>query len=234
MIFPLDMVDMTERSGAFVVGETVYLSNRNTVLSPAESNIIESVVISSPLGQYTSSSTYLSIQPPTTVDTTQLNPIILGSTYYVIGETSGAVGKVTLVNSNRVKTTATGALEAFVIIPPETFETGKLSIKLCDQITGTSIYGIAETSAVTTYDTLGTTVNLTSNVLSLDLPEISSGPIRGTTVQFIPFPPPPPAPPGPAPGPDPVAQSFFISSEGGVFLSSIYISNQKIHQLQYL
>ena len=221
MIFPLDMVDMTERSGAFVVGETVYLSNRNTVLSPAESNIIESVVISSPLGQYTSSSTYLSIQPPTTVDTTQLNPIILGSTYYVIGETSGAVGKVTLVNSNRVKTTATGALEAFVIIPPETFETGKLSIKLCDQITGTSIYGIAETSAVTTYDTLGTTVNLTSNVLSLDLPEISSGPIRGTTVQFIPFPPPPPAPPGPAPGPDPVAQSFFISSEGGVFLSSI-------------
>jgi hypothetical protein len=215
MIFPLDMVDITERSGAFVVGETVYLSNRNTVLSPAESNIIESVVISSPLGQYTSSSTYLSIQPPTTVDTTQLNPIILGSTYYVIGETSGAVGKVTLTNSNRVKTTATGALEAFVVIPPETFETGKLSIKLCDQITGTSIYGIAETSAVTTYDTLGTTVNLTSNVLSLDLPEISSGPIRGTTVQFIPFPPPPP------PGTDPVAQSFFISSEGGVFLSSI-------------
>jgi hypothetical protein len=215
MIFPLDMVDMTERSGAFVVGEKVFLSNTDTVNTPADSNIIESVVIGSSLGQYTSTSTYLSIEPPTTVDTTQLNPIILGSTFYVIGETSGAIGKVTLANSNRVKTNASGGLEAFLVIPPETFETGKLSFKLCDQITGTSIYGISETSAVATYDTLGTTVNLTSNVLSLDLPEISSGPIRGTTVQFIPFPPPP------APRPDPIAQSFFIGSEGGVFLSSI-------------
>jgi hypothetical protein len=217
IIFPLDMVEMTERSGSFVVGEKVFLSNTNTVNTPPESTTIESTVIASSLGEYTLSSTYLSIQPPTTSDGTQLNPTILESTFYVIGETSGAIGKVTLQNSSRIKTDAFGSLEAFLIIPPDTFETGNLSFKICDQITGTSIYGISETSATTTYDTLGTTVNLTSNVMSLDLPEISSGPIRGTTVRFIPFPPPPP----PRGGGDPVAQSFYVDSPGGVFLSSI-------------
>ena len=217
MIFPLDIIDMTERTGTFVIGEKVFLSNTNAVTTPPESTTIETSVISSSLGDYTSSSTYLSIQPPTTSDGTQLNPTILNSTFYVIGETSGAIGKVTLVNSARVKADATGNLETFIIIPPDTFETGNLSFKVCDQITGTSIYGISETSAVVTYDTLGTTVNLTSNVMSLDLPEISSGPIRGTTVRFIPFPPPPP----PRWGGDPVAQSFYVDSQGGVFLSSI-------------
>jgi hypothetical protein len=217
MIFPLDMTGMTERTGAFVVGEKVFLSNTSTVTSPPASSTIEATVVESSLGNYTSSSTYLSIDPPTTSDRTQLNPTLLNSTYYVIGETSKAVGKVTLVNSARVKTDAFGNLLTFLIIKPDTFETGNLSFKVCDQITGTSIYGISETSAVTTYDTLGTTVNLTSNVMSLDLPNISSGPIRGTTVTFIPFPPPPP----PAGGGDPVAQSFYVDSQGGVFLSSI-------------
>lgn len=217
MIFPLDMLGLTERTGTFVIGEKVFLSNTNTVTSPPESSTIEATVVASSLGNYTSSSTYLSIDPPTTSDRTQLNPTLLNSTYYVIGETSKAVGKVTLVNSARVKTDATGNLQTFLVIKPDTFETGNLSFKVCDQITGTSIYGISETSAVTTYDTLGTTVNLTSNVMSLDLPEISSGPIRGTTVTFIPFPPPPP----PAGGGDPVAQSFYVDSPGGVFLSSI-------------
>jgi len=216
MIFPLDIIDMTERTGTFVIGEKVFLSNTDTVTTPPESTTIETTVISSSLGDYTSSSTYLSIQPPTTSDGTQLNPTILNSTFYVIGETSGAIGKVTLLNSARVKTDAAGSLETFLVIPPDTFETGNLSFKVCDQITGTSIYGISDTNAVATYDTLGTTVNLTSNIMSLDLPEISSGPIRGTTVRFIPFPPPPP----PA-GRDPIAQSFYVDSQGGVFLSSI-------------
>lgn len=221
MIFPLDMVGMTERSGSFVVGEKVFLSNTNTVTTPPDSSTIEATVVASSLGSYTSSSTYLSINPPTTSDGTQLNPTVLNSTYFVIGETSKAVGKVTLLNSARIKTDASGNLQTFLIIKPDTFETGKLSFKVCDQITGTSIYGISETSAVTTYDTLGTTVNLTSNVMSLDIPEISSGPIRGTTVTFIPFPPPPPAPPNAPAGRDPVAQSFYVDSPGGVFLSSI-------------
>jgi hypothetical protein len=211
---------MTQRNGVnqigtFMVGETVTL--RPEIIPAVEGlNLIQAKVIESPLGQYSSNSTFLSIDEIRTVDGSNINPVSLSSTFEIVGNFTGARGTVTLT-SPRVKSDAFGIVDAFLIIPPSTYQTGKTTFKLCDEISGTSIYGISQSNAEAIYDTLGTRVSLTSNVVSLTTPQITSSPIRGTRTVFIPDPPPPP----PAAGGDPVAQSFFVGSPGGVFLSSI-------------
>jgi hypothetical protein len=215
MIFPKNITGMTNRTGTFVIGETVTL--RPTLASTVQgANVITATVIADDLGSYSSTSTYLSIDNILTIDGSNINPVILGSTFVISGNSSGAIGTLTLT-SPRVKTDSFGVLNAFLIIPPQTYQTGTSVFKLCDEITGTSIYGISQSNAETVYDTLGARVSLTSNVVSLQTPQITSTPIRGTRTVFIPDPPPPP----PAGGGDPVAQSFFVDSTGGVFISSI-------------
>ena len=216
MIFPKDITGMTNRSGAFVVGETVTL--RPQVIPAVDGlNLITATVITSALGSYSSSSTYLSIDSIVTADGSNINPVGLSSTFVVVGNASGATGTVTL-GSPRVKSNSIGVVDAFLIIPPQTYQTGTSVFKLCDEISGTSIYGISESNAETIYDTLGARISLTSNVVSLTTPQITSTPIRGTRTVFIADPPPPP--PRPAGG-DPVAQSFFVNTPGGIFVSSI-------------
>jgi len=215
MIFPKNITEMTNRSGTFVVGETVTL--RPEIIAAVEGlNLITATVISDNLGSYSSNSTYLSIDNLITRDGSNINPVILGSTFVVTGNSSGATGTVTLTGP-RVKSDSFGIVNAFLIIPPRSYQTGTSVFKLCDEITGTSIYGISESNAESVYDTLGARVSLTSNVVSLTTPQITSTPIRGTRTVFIPDPPPPP----PAGGGDPIAQSFFIDAPGGAFISSI-------------
>lgn len=215
IIFPKNITGMTNRTGTFVVGETVTL--RPELLATVEGlNLITATVVADNLGSYSPTSTYLSIDNLVTRDGSNINPVRLDSTYIIVGNTSGAIGTVNLT-APRVKSDAFGIVNAFLIIPPRTYQTGSLVFKLCDQITGTSIYGISESNAESVYDTLGARISLTSNVVSLTTPQITSTPIRGTRTVFIPDPPPPP----PRGGGDPIAQSFFVDSPGGAFISSI-------------
>jgi len=214
MIFPKQITGMTNRNGvAFVNGETV------EIFSPATNatNPVRGIVVTSPLGSYTSTTTFLKIDNITTRDGTEINPTALIDTIQIRGLASGATGTVQFTGP-RVKSDVNGTVEAFLVIPPNTYQTGETVFKLCDQITGTSIYGISDSSAQTTYNTLGTNVSLTSNVVSLTTAQISSTAGIGTRTVFIPFPPPPP--PAPA-GRDPLAQSFLVDIEGGIFATSI-------------
>jgi hypothetical protein len=219
MIFPKNITGISNRTGTFVVGETVTL--RPEITTTVEGlNLITATVTTDILGSYTSTSTYLSIDDIVTTDGSNLNPVSLGSTFRITGNQSGATGIVTLT-SPRIKANSVGTVNAFLIIPPNIYQTGTSVFKLCDEITGTSIYGISQSNAENIYDTIGARISLTSNVVSLDVPQITSSPIRGTRTVFVPDPPPPPPPRGGGGGRDPLAQSFLVDLEGGVFISSI-------------
>lgn len=220
MIFPKEITGMTSRSGAFVSGEVVELYNipasATSTLAVPPVNPVRATVGTSSLGSYTTATTFLRLNSITTRDGSELNPDRLGDTIQIRGLTSGATGILTFSGA-RVKSDSRGTVDAFLIIPPNTYKTGESVFKLCDQITGTSIYGISDSSSQATYDTMGTRVSLTSNVVSLTTPQITSTPIRGTRTVFIPDPPPPPPPAGG----DPLAQSFLVDIEGGMFVTSI-------------
>ncbi len=220
IIFPKEITGMTSRNGAFVTGEVVELYNippsGTSTLAIPPINPVRATVVTSTLGSYTAVTTFLKIDNITTRDGSELSPDRLGDTVQIRGLTSGATGTITF-NGARVKSDSRGTVDAFVIIPPNTYRTGEAIFKLCDQITGTSIYGISDSSSQATYDTMGTRVSLTSNVVSLTTPQITSTPIRGTRTVFIPDPPPPP----PAGGGDPLAQSFLVDIEGGMYITSI-------------
>ena len=232
MIFPKNITGMTDRTGTFIVGETVQFNigwkTGEITATFVEQNPLRAKVTSSSLGIYTSTGTFLDIDEVTTFDGSGLNPGFTGAypsndTFIeIIGLSSGATGRITFGDSPRVKSDSRGTVRAFLVIPSNTYQTGETVFKLCDQITGTSISGISDSSSQAIYDTLGTRVSLTSNVLSLTTPQITSAAIRGTRTVFIPDPPPDP-PAEPAPGRDPLAQSFLVDVEGGIFATSIDI-----------
>jgi hypothetical protein len=219
IIFPKNITGMTNRVGTFINGETVeirFTAPQGTPFISPINNPIRATVVTSSLGSYTSTTSFLDIDNITTADGTEINPDRLGDSIIIRGLSSRATGVVSF-NGARVRSDSRGTVRAFVIIPPNTYQTGETVFKLCDEITGTSIYGISDSSSQAIYDTLGTRVSLTSNVVSLTTPQITSTPIRGTRTVFIPDPPPPPPPAGN----DPLAQSFFVTIEGGMFLTSI-------------
>jgi hypothetical protein len=222
IIFPKNITGMTNRVGTFINGETVEIRFTAPQGTPSVSpinNPIRATVVTSSLGLYTSTTSFLDIDNITTADGTEINPDRLGDSILIRGLSSRATGVVSF-NGARVRSDSRGTVKAFVIIPPNTYQTGETVFKLCDEITGTSIYGISDSSSQTIYDTLGTRVSLTSNVLSLTTPQITSAAIRGTRTVFIPDPPPEP-PAEPAPGRDPLAQSFLVDVEGGIFATSV-------------
>lgn len=225
MIFPKNITGMTNRVGTFVTGETVEITftpQEGTLGALPIINPVRATVVASPLGSYTSTTSFLDIDNITTADGTEINPDRLGTSVLIRGLSSRATGVVTF-DGARVKSDSRGTVRAFLIIPPNTYQTGETVFKLCDEITGTSIYGISDSSSQAIYDTLGTRVSLTSNVVSLTTPQISSTAISGTRTVFVPDPPPPPPPARGGGGRDPLAQSFLVDLEGGMFLTSIDI-----------
>jgi len=211
VIFPRDIVGMTERTGTFVVGESVYL--KPTLTTTTSSTTVKAKVVASPSGTYSSTTTYLSIDTLTTEDGTDVNPTLLGSEFYITGVTSQAKGKVTLT-SPRVTSNSTGDLKAFLLIPAEKYESGDTKFLLTDDIGGNTIQGISNSSTSAIFTNQGTKIELTSNIVSLKTAEIVSTPIVDYKTVYIP-PPPPPR--------DPLAQSFTVGAEqlGGIFASSI-------------
>jgi hypothetical protein len=222
VIFPrlLSNVTRTVNSTAFVVGEKVTITPTLPQVGVSPRNL-EATVVSpsdydSTLGSsYSASTTVLAIKDVTVNDGSLINPTNPGDSITFEGQTTGAIAEVKLSNP-RLTTNSSGEIHSFIIVPPGTIETGQSRFVLTDQKDNTTIAGVSDTNAVANYDSDGTLLELTSLSIDFQIPEITSTPISETRTRFIPDPPPPPPRRG-----DPLAQSFFINKEGGVFLSSI-------------
>lgn len=211
VIFPKNIKGMTGRTGTFVVGEKVSLVPSTAGIFLERPSILEATVVVSSSGTYSSTSTYLSIDSVNTKDGSQLNPIQLGSEFNIVGQTSNSRGVVTLT-APRISSDNSGTLEGFLIIPPNTYESGDTVFLLTDDISGNTIPGVSDSNAEVIFSNQGTKIELTSNVVSLTSASIVTTPIRATQTLFIPDPP---------RRQDPIAQSFFVDEEGGLFASSV-------------
>jgi hypothetical protein len=122
---------------------------------------------------------------------------------------------------NRLMSNAEGTLEAFVILPPEKFETGNLQFKLSDDPTNIQVKNLTGSYATGVYYSQGTQLDVTSTITTLETPELSITSVQDERTRFIPDPPPPPPAPAGGGGGDPLAQSFMIEETGGVFITSL-------------
>ena len=211
-------ITRTVNSTSFVVGEQVRIEAQS---NPGTNQIVAEVVAaskydSSITANYSGASTVLAIDKVTTIDGTLLNPSSPTDKIKITGLTTGAVAEVSLT-SPRVSTNDQGTVDFFIIVPPETIETGKSRFVLTDESTSTTIEGVSDTNAVANYDSEGTLFELTSLSIDMQIPQITVTPIEETRQRFIPDPPPPPPR-----NCDPLAQSFFVDAiEGGMFITSI-------------
>lgn len=153
------------------------------------------------------------------------------------GRTSGAEARVTSV---RMITDRVGTLIGSFNVPDGSnasnpvFETGRSSFKLTSSSTNSRIQGATSTSAEEIFYSQGDLDNTQEVTLSLRNSRVSSIDVEPedrflsieTTTQNIEsinarfIPPPPPDPPRP-PGRDPLAQTFFVDDETGIYLSRV-------------
>ncbi len=212
--YPKDMTGLTNRSGTFVVGETVRIYSFATFAANAP--FITGEVIASPFGTYGTTSTYLSLGIVNTADSSQLNPANIGNEIIIVGQSSNATGRLQLTTP-RLKSDSVGVVRAFILLPPSTYETGDIKFALNDTLQ-TDIGGISNSSAESTYSTEGTQVEVTSNVLSVSSADITSTPLptQTRTLQAA-------NPWWNPPNRDPIAQSFFVEEDGGIFIASIEV-----------
>lgn len=163
--------------------------------------------------EYSQNTTILAIDKISTTNLNLINPTLLGQRFNIRGMTSGAIGTTQV--PQKVISNEIGTIHAFVTIPPQKFETGILTFTISDKPGDIFAIGYTSSSASTSYLTEGTQVNVTSNIVSVSVPEVVTTPISQNRTVFV-------ADPVQAPGGrDPLAQSFFIDTEGGIFATSI-------------
>lgn len=145
----------------------------------------------------------------------------LGDRFQIVGLSSGA--RATCGSRPNVLTNEFGQLDGFVVLPRDTFETGTLTFSVSDRSDNIVATGYSSSNASTSYFAQGATVNVTSSIVSVSVPEVVVTPITENRTVFVPDPPPPPPAPPPAPPnrSDPLAQSFFVETQGGVFVTSL-------------
>ena len=225
--YPKLLTGLTNNNGvSFVIGETVEITPiyddnivrpqvlegiRATVQNP---NVFTNLTPTSDFtNAYTGSTNSLAIDSIRSLDDSDINPGEIGVKFRIRGLSSGAI--VESLTQQTLKSNETGILEAFVLLPPRTFETGDLTFSLADDINNVKILGLSGSYASSNYYTQGSTINVTSTITSLEVPEVTTIAINDSRNFFVPDPPPPRR------NRDPIAQSFFISDKGGVFVSSI-------------
>ena len=167
---------------------------------------------------YTSNTTMLVIDNIRNWDNADSQVSELGDDFIIRGQTSLARTRANGDRTQQLTSTASGDLEAFVIIPPNTFETGDLEFKLSDDPDNFQVKNLTGSYATGVYYSQGTQLDVTSTVTTLETPELSIYSVQETNTRFIPDPPPPPPNNG---GGDPLAQSFLIEETGGVFITSL-------------
>ena len=89
---------------------------------------------------------------------------------------------------------------------------------MSDDENNIQVKGLTKSYATGTYYSQGTELNVSTTIVSIDVPEVTATSITESRNRFIPDPPPPPPFNG---GGDPLAQSFFIEEEGGIFATSL-------------
>jgi hypothetical protein len=233
--YPKIMTGLSGVNRKFIVGETVVISPvfddnlwRPAVVTGIRATVVDPYRFTSntqfignnfALNQttqqieYSQNTTILAIDGIRSIDGSILNPTMIGNHFTILGETSGAFGTCStkpVVSSNGI-----GELNAFVLIPPETFETGILNFSVSDRDEDADVRGLVTSNATSQFFAQGAQLNVTSSIVSVSVPEVVTTPISDSRTVFIADPPPAPA------GRDPLAQSFFIDTEGGIFLTSI-------------
>jgi hypothetical protein len=242
--YPKLLTGLQGNTVRFVVGETVEINPFSLgvtldnplladVVNPYEytndTNIIGSDFTNQ--GGYQLGTSILAIDNIRSSDGSLINPRMIGSSFTITGRNSRATATCTGPIPNIISN-QNGVVHAFILIPAQTFNTGILKITVVDSTDGNLVKGFSTSTARSEYFAQGSEINLTSNVTSLTLPEITTTPISGTRTRFVADPPPPPPPPRPAPGRprprppaprrgDPLAQSFFIEEEEGLFVTSM-------------
>lgn len=225
--YPKLLKELTNNNGvSFVIGETVELTPiyddnivrpqliqgiRATVQNP---NAFTNLTPTSDFtNAYTGSTNTLAIDNVRSLDDSDINPGEIGVKFRIRGLSSGATAES--LTQQTLKSNETGILEAFVLLPPRTFETGDLTFSLADDINNVKILGLSGSYASSNYYTQGTTLNVSATITSIEVPEVTTVAINDSRSFFVPDPPPRRR------GRDPLAQSFFINDKGGVFVSSI-------------
>ena len=228
IIYPKLLKNLTNNTGTFLIGEEVNITpifddnlSRLQVFNPLVATIINPTVLTSEISigdfdssGYTPSTSILAIDQIRSFDGSDINPPQIGVKFLITGVTSGATARVT--TKQNLLSNEFGTLNAFVLIPQETFETGDLTFSLSDQTDNYQIQGLTSSYATGMYYSQGTEISVTSNITTLEVPELTATTIQEERVRFIPDPPPPPRP-----RIDPIAQSFFVDEQGGIFVTSI-------------
>lgn len=184
---------------------------RTQVFRPITATVIDPTVLDDTVS--TTDNTILGIDQIRSADDTDINPEQIGDSFRIIGDSSGA--RATSKTKQELISDQYGNLNAFVLLPSETFETGDLTLSLSDLSNNYQIKGITGSYATGFYYSQGTQLSVTSNVTTLEVPELTATAITQDRTRFIADPPPP------APRRDPIAQSFFVDEEGGIFVTSI-------------
>ena len=221
------MTGLTNNNGvSFVIGETVEITPiyddnvvrpqvltgiRATVQNP--NSFTNLTPTSDFTNAYTGSTNSLAIDSIRSLDDSDINPGEIGVKFRIRGLSSGATAES--LSQQTLKSNETGILEAFVLLPSRTFETGDLTFSLADDINNVKILGLSGSYASSNYYTQGTSLEVSATITSIEVPEVTTVAINDSRSFFVPDPPPRRR------GCDPLAQSFFINDKGGVFVSSI-------------
>jgi len=228
IIYPKLLTGLSDVVGNFVVGETVIITPvfdddlirtsevsglQATVIDPRD--LFEEISVSnfSSSDGYTDETTILAIDKIQSSDDSDINPTLIGNQFTIYGLNSGAFATVS--QKPDLMSNESGTLNAFVLLPPTTFETGDLTFSISDQPENLQVKGLTGSYATGYYYAQGTELSVTSNITTLEAPELTATAITQERTRFIPNPPPAPA------GHDPIAQSFFIDDQGGCFITSI-------------
>jgi hypothetical protein len=221
-IFPKRLpITMSTGSTSFIVGEKVKITGDgvNFLYATVKSTSTYSDTTTS--AAYSATSTVLVIDD-ISVNQTNISkispPALQENSLKITGITSNATATSTLSKKQRLKSDNYGNIYAFIILPALTFENGDTVFTLTDSSTNSLIYGVSDTNAYTTYKSQGSQVSVTTNSVSFDVPQVTTTPITSSRVVYVPDPP---------PRHDPLAQSFKIEEEGGVFLTSADVYFQK-------
>ena len=229
------VIEITKSSSAdpntnetpFVVGETVIGQTSKCQLKVAPAN---DGLKTDPygVGQATLAESYASQTPFLNIDITAMaesvNPNFFGNALVgeiLVGQTSGARA---VMRDRRLLTDNIGNLQGTLFIPsPKNdsnprWATGTRSVRFTTSKTNSKASGDVDSSADTTYQATGTLKTVRENILAIRNAEIVRDTVsdsrtvittRTSTRQIGWY--------------DPLAQSFLVAEEGGVFLSSVDI-----------
>jgi hypothetical protein len=229
------VIEITKSSSAdpntnetpFVVGETVIGQTSKCQLKVAPAN---DGLKTDPygVGQATLAESYASQTPFLNIDITAMaesvNPNFFGNALVgevLVGQTSGARA---VMRDRRLLTDNIGNLQGTLFIPsPKNdsnprWATGTRSVRFTTSKTNSKASGDVDSSADTTYQATGTLKTVRENILAIRNADIVRDTVsdsrtvittRTSTRQIGWY--------------DPLAQSFLVAEEGGVFLSSVDI-----------